>query len=189
MGSLETKAKPILIPLLLGEATVLGQERQATLAAWICLKAMICECADLDDVASTQADREHLMRTLTPPGTWKIWIGQVNGRSWRSAFSRHAVTLGEIVNGKPQPPGGSLAKNTQTITFGIGGLFVHIIATTVPEFEFALPYQTLRHLRQIWPYEKGVFWPTGSIFSDGGADYVAGGFERFMKTLKWTAGE
>lgn len=189
MSVLETSVKPILIPLLSGEPAVLGQQSQRTLATWAAMKAMICESNDLDDVATTQEERLRLMQSLTPPDTWKIWIGQVGGRQWRSAFTRHAVTLGEVIDGKPQAPNGNFAKNTQSMTLGIGGLLIHIVASTLPIFGFNMPNQIGRHLRVIWPYEGGIFWPTGSILSERDADFIAEFLRNTTNNLIWASSE
>lgn len=86
MSKLEERAKPILIPLLLGEPTVLTKDRQTVLAAWSAMKLMVCEHHEVTNVTSTQEHRTYLMETQRAPDFWGIWIGHHGGKGLANIF-------------------------------------------------------------------------------------------------------
>jgi len=110
MSGLDDATQPILTPLILGEPTTLDVDAQQIVAAWLAMKIMVAEFSRPVDVSTTQAERQFLMRERKPPERWKIWLGQLSGEWWRTAYYRHSATIG-LASG-PTPPVRPLGKNT-----------------------------------------------------------------------------
>jgi hypothetical protein len=187
MSKLDERVKPTLIPLLRAEPTVLTRDRQTVLAAWMAMKAMVCEHYEQVYVTSTQEHRNHVMENQRAPDFWSIWIGHQRGNAWRTAFSRRTAALGPIIDGKPTPPNGSYAKNTQSTTMGIGNLLIHLIACSIPNFRFEMPNDTGRYLRRIWPIQGDLLWPPGSILSDGDCERIEHSMARYLESIPWAS--
>jgi hypothetical protein len=154
------------------------------------MKMMVTEFSRPHEVCSTQAERDYLRTNLEPPPNWKIWIAHVRGEKWRSAYHRNSSLLGHLNEaGVPVAPDGSLAKNTQSVSLGIGELFFTAISTNLPMAEFNAPRDIKRHIRQIWPAAGGFLWPPGMVFDTSAADLLAMALSRFVTTLKWRSPE
>jgi hypothetical protein len=83
MRRLENSAKPVLVPLMNGEAMRLSIEQQRIVAGWAALKAMVAEHDSVGHVTTSQAERDHLMATRLPPALgWAIWIGYFGRKHW-----------------------------------------------------------------------------------------------------------
>jgi len=188
MSRLDERAKPILSPLIMGQPAVLSVESQTVVAAWAAMKMMVSEFSRRIDVSTAQDERTFLMKELRPPPNWKIWIAHTQSEKWRSAYYRNSSMVGRLNEaGVPVAHEGSLRKNTQSISIGIGQLFISAISSNVPGVEFHAPADAKRHIRQIWPAAVGgCFWPPGTIFTTSAADAFAESFSHFMKTLNWT---
>ena len=94
MSALETRAKPILIPLMLGQPLVMSSDDQRILARWFALKVMVAEFSEREIIATPQSERDHLRLNDGPPPNWQIWIGHKRGSDWRVKYTRTAMTLG-----------------------------------------------------------------------------------------------
>ncbi len=191
MRRCENLTKPILGPLILGQPAVLNREDQLALATWAVMKSMTSEFSEPADVATPQIDRTKLMLKNTIPSGWKIYLGHVRIPDWRMQYHRNAVKLGlvDIHDGKPKAHQGSLRKNTQTIAVGIGELFVWIMSTTVPHVDFKPPPQITRHVHQIWPFQRTILWPPGTILTGSAANVVANTLNRELWNMKWTSSD
>ena len=92
LSDLENKhAKPALLPLIDGEPTALSLERQAAIAAWLTKIAMVYEFTGgpMRQFFSQQ-DREHFIRSMSPPPTTWVWLASV-GPGYGTALSQHAL--------------------------------------------------------------------------------------------------
>lgn len=188
MSTLETRVKPILTPLMLGQPVVLSTADQRTLAKWFAMKVMVAEFSDPRDVSSPQSERDYLMSNEGPPPNWQIWIAHRRGPDWRVKYTRTALTLGVSVDGGLiEAPDNSLAKNSKAVTMGIGELLLHAIATPAG-IGVQFDQNLTRQLSQIWPNSNGFLWPPGHILNDAGCDVVASALDRFSLTLPWRAG-
>ncbi len=185
MSILETRAKPILIPLMLGEPLVLAPENQRTLARWFTLKVMVAEFSEPEALATQQSERDHLMFKDEPPSNWQIWIGHKRGPDWRVKYTRSAMTLGIAMDDGPLiPPDGDYAKNAKAVTMGIGELLLYAVATP-PGIGVRFDGNLTEPLRRIWPTSGGIVWPPGKILTDRDCNVVASSLDRFSETLPW----
>jgi len=189
MSRLETTAKPILIPLLIGSRIFLNKYEQEILATWIAMKMMICEFSNPDEIVTRPIERALLMGRRLPPDNMGIWIAHYHGPSWNNAYLRQACTLGWAEAGKaPTPLNNSLAKNTQSQTLGIGELVVQSITTYVPGLEFQTPTIFPGAVKPIWPYKQNFMWPPGPILSDAAVGILATALDRLTARLPWHPG-
>jgi hypothetical protein len=185
MSRLETRVKPILIPLLGGCSTVLTHYDQEVLATWISMKLMTCEFSVPEDVATPATERTLLMGRRIPPEITAIWIGHYKGTGWGNVYVRHAASVGFAPVGTfPVIPSKELlVKNVQAQTFFIGELFVQAVTTTVRQLVFQTPPAFVHQLRQIWPYRTDYSWPPQTPLFDFHAHLLVAGFDRFIATL------
>lgn len=178
MGKLQERTKPLLLPLLTGEITVLDANQQQILAAWVAMFVMVAEYFDPWKVVTLLSERKVLMNENRAPPNWNIWFGDLDQDSkWPSLLTHFAVPISapehvpEIMdNGFPRP-------NTQTMTFRVGRLYVHVRSSVTDIFEnwrFARP----ELLAQIWPIRRNlVAWPPRRTLSDRDADAIASAFQ------------
>jgi hypothetical protein len=183
MSALEEDVKPILIPLMLGQPTALGQAEQRILATWITKTTMVFECArDRKEMSSSPEQRQYLMNHKEPPIGWIIWIGHYRGDGWKTAAIRKSATL-EIIRGEVAvvTPKGADIRNTQSVTFGIGELIVNVIATSIPTLSFSIPPQFEPYTPQIWPFKQPLAWPTGNVLNDADAIILSNALSRMLR--------
>ena len=127
------------------------------------------------------------MRSGYPPPNWRIWIAQHSTIMWKNAYFRTTVTLGFTnAEGAPVPLNNSLAKNTQALTMGIGGLLIQAISTAVPGLEFKVPPERNHIMRQLWPYASEICWPPIVNLSLADIDLMALEFDRILDSMPWT---
>ena len=192
MSRLEVAVKPILTPLILDEAARFTRDELRILAAWITLKCMVIEFADApENVVSTQEERTFLMDEKIPPASWRIWVARHEGELFDAGFIRVAVTLAFAFGGlKPTTMDGTLAKNTQSITFGIGKLVVHAVTTRDPRAEGLGPVTNIFPpvWKQVWPAPDAMSWRTSEPIADPVILFLAHGLARYVDTLPWRPG-
>jgi hypothetical protein len=136
MSRLQERTKSLLLPFLNGEVTVMDVHQQEILAAWIAMFVMVAEYFDPYKVATPQSERDYLMENQKTPPNWKIWFGDLDEKShWPSLLAHFAVPISssehvpEVMdNGFPRP-------NTQTMTFRVGRLYVHVRSSMTDIFE------------------------------------------------------
>ncbi len=77
MSQLETRAKPVIEPLLDDAAVVLSADDQTTLAIWAIKSAMVYEGLRLNQSwVFTHEERTRLRESLTLPPRTKVWIAK-----------------------------------------------------------------------------------------------------------------
>lgn len=189
MNDLETLVRPILGPLILAQPFAVNLSSAKIMARWATMKIMVAEHSQIDDVVSLQAERDHLRLNREPPSTWTIWIAHHSGGpKWRGGYARTSNTMG--LPGEPSPPlreDGTLAKNTQAVTFGIGYLLFVAVSTQVLGLDFDIPPGFRSYFRRIWPLEGDFLWRPGKILSQGGVDMVARAFVNLERhpNIRW----
>jgi hypothetical protein len=192
MSRMETAVKPILIPLLLGQPTLLTGESRKTLTEWIVLKVLVSEHNSIQrsppDPIFDQQARNRFKATSAIPPSFRIWIGMHNGTKWQSAFHRHSTGLLPFESPLPSD---TTRKNTQTITFGLGRLLIYVFATT--SIELYAMYELRRlspHLRILWPLtEENIRWLPYYAVTDDYADSLTAALQHLIDspTTVWEA--
>lgn len=138
---------------------------------------MVAEYFDPNKVVTPLAERQILMNSKQAPPNWNIWFGDLDqGSKWPSLLAHFAVPIRtpehipEVMdNGIPRP-------NTQTMTFRVGRLYVHVRSSVTDVFEnwrFVRPDL----LAQIWPIRRNLIaWPPRATLTDRDADGIASAF-------------
>jgi hypothetical protein len=188
MNHQEEAVKPIASPLILGKSFTLGQKEQRILSSWLATKLMVAEQNDPESAVSTQDERTSVMQTLTAPARWSIWIARQTARGWRTGYELFSATLGPLDSGgTPIPPDGSLAKNTQLVSLGIGFLFVHVFSTRVPEAQIGYPDGVLR---RIHPFSgAAISWPPTETITDPGIEFLMRRYDEHLGRIPWTSSD
>jgi hypothetical protein len=159
MSVLQSRTKPILIPLLRGDRYSLRKREQGILAAWVTMFAMVAEfrLRSGDLAAISKDERRRFMETQRPLHNWKIWIGAIGDENWKGRYTHTTLPVyssGEIVkrtnNTVPIP-------NTQTTTFVVNKLYVHAISSSVVDLH--KQQISTRLVQRIWPLTKTIKWP------------------------------
>ncbi len=182
MSQLQEKAKPIVLPFMHGEQSVLNQDQQKTFAGWAAMNVMTAEFRDVRNLSVSAVDRKSLMETRVPPENWKIWIGNLDTEKWKAYYIHHRMKvlpddapleLGhvetvpiDVVNGCAR------FYNTQTTTIIYEKLYIYAFSSDVALFtkEFS-PGPVC----QLWPIkEKELRWPPLHSLKDIDAEQVTG---------------
>ena len=98
-----------------------------------------------------RASRRH--RTI--PDNFRIWIGRCGVDGWETAFWRHAGTVGLSPDVRPEPE----LKNIQSVTFGIGELFVSAFHTTVENLPLTFSLERGGLMTSLLPFGSPIDWP------------------------------
>jgi hypothetical protein len=159
MGTLESRVKPLILPLMADQQSVLNITRLTAIARWIALKTMVAEYETPILVSSLQAERTFLMQNEHPPEGWRIFLGRHASPDWQTTYSRNAATLWHRT---PPPRYAEVAqpRNTQAVTMGIGQLLLHVVATNVDGLKLPPGRFASLWMKQIWPDPKGFLWRT-----------------------------
>ena len=161
MSRLEAEAKPILLSILEGKSFRFDSSVQETLAKWIVMKVIVSEHSEEEKAVTPEADANEFFRTQKIPSYFRIFIGYHNSSS-DSAYIRHSMTLAVSRSG-PNPPLAGRYGNTQSISFLLGPLCVHVLASRIEGVDLG-GFFTFTTLRQIWPRETNSFnWPVETV--------------------------
>lgn len=95
MSDLETRAKPVIEPLLDDTTVVLDAARQATIGVWAVKNAMVFEALRSNRPwAFTDQERTCMRQSLLPPTTTTVWIAKCVEQS--GAYCSVSDLLGEV---------------------------------------------------------------------------------------------
>jgi len=187
MSRLQTKAKPHLVPMLVGKNTSLYRAEQATLAAWATMFVMTADYLDSEMASITPDDRTWFKENQRPPAHWRIWIGKYERPATKRRWIHAALNIVEdepefIATGTPE------LSYAQTSTILLGDQFIiHVMSSP------AMP-QTIKRwqilpaaasaMQQIWPIvRRRVDWPTNAIVGGGTIEDLAFHFFRRMDAV------
>lgn len=180
MEALETAARPVLKPLLLGAAPGTSREldpgQQAVLATWAVKTALLLVLARLrgrdhgwiPDSTLRWLHDYHASR-MPPPGT-RVWLGGLN-----TSDTPGTVQAACLYDAAGDPA-------AQCVTFSVGCVVFQVFATgqqdagLTPDTEAWLaPGGVYRQaLVQIAPSSSPVRWPPGAVFGTGDLPALAG---------------
>jgi hypothetical protein len=173
MSDLEQAAKPILIPLIIGQPTELNATSEMVLARWVTMKIMVAE-HNAGAVVTPFDARADFKATLKIPENFRVWLAQCGVGGFETGFYRHTSTLTLPTD---KPPTHS---NVQSVTFGIGQLLVHVL-TTPPD----LPLYSLEtdngFVEQLFPYVRPIHWPLHKRLTFGAANEIAHMLDRVIE--------
>lgn len=180
MSRIESAAKDIAIPIMRGEHLDISPAMQITLSEWITLKIMVGEYNRPSEAVTPQEDRDAFKQKKAIPSYFRIFIGRCLSDTWRNAYLRHAALLG--LPGNAAPPNGG-RKNTHTIAFGIGELFVFTMACVTEDIDLGNYIAFSDYLVPLWPASSGnLIWPHSKILSHDQANSIAAVLDRLIES-------
>ncbi len=176
MSTLETAVQPILTPLIATQPHTLTVSSMHVLAKWIALKIMVGEHNHPKDAVTPLEDREKFRSTLEIPPNFKIWIAKCGVGGWQTAYVRHTSTVSSTPVFLPN----HRFKNTQSITFGIGDLLVHVLHTTVTDWGPNLSFEPSGVVIPLFPIVDSINWPPIRSLSATEAHSIAWTLKRWL---------
>lgn len=152
MSQMQSDAKPVLMPYLLGDAFVPNRDQQRRIANWSAMFSIVWEQADLLTAAIDQRQRTSFMRSRRPPKHWLSWIGRFDGTGAAPALHRGLGMVGheDLQADTPYP------MHAQITIGGAGGL-LFVTASTTRDSVAADYFKELRSraaaagLLRVWP--------------------------------------
>lgn len=168
MSHLEIATKPILLPLMLGEAQHINSDAQATLATWACLKSMVAEFSDPATRATSAADLKRMYDEHLPPPQATLWIGEHAGTEWTTRYRHQGM---RISHGVVRPGDGSLP-NGQVTTFAVGRVIFHLLTLPDGFLYGGVPVSQgpiAECIGQIYPSTPPFDWPFARTLTDADA--------------------
>lgn len=163
MSVLEEKAKPLLVRLMNNEKTLLSDNDQELLAQWIVMKSIVAEHSERKINVTPESDRREFYRNLLIPEYFQIFISQQNSAQ-KAGFLRHSLTLSSSKDG-PDPPLNGLNRNTQSVTFICGSLFIHVLACRAKNLKIEECFD-LSRLEKLWPLiNRDISWPVEVVLT------------------------
>jgi hypothetical protein len=128
MEAMETRAKPALTKLMLGQPFLFDPPSQRAVAAFLCLAAMRLERGGTTGRAIPDGDVEHLKAKQEPPPSWRIWITRFRGGTNNYYSAHSAMHTGKL---SPGSPTGTEYCNEQVSTFIAGKLCAHLFSSRI----------------------------------------------------------
>jgi hypothetical protein len=184
---IDERARPIMIPLIKGDAVRLSPDQQHVLAAWAVMKAMVAEYGESECVTAHHTHRKYLMRTKLPPKKgWSVWIANYVRKDgpvhW---LSTPFLLLPDRLVAKRVDRRATFY-NSQVSTQIVGQLFIQVIRSPHPRlatlWRFSLPRG--QSIYRIWPPTSyGIRWAAGTI-DDASADRLVGAIKEFMARIE-----
>ena len=161
MKKIEDQARPILIPLILGQNLFLTPIQREIVAVWVALKCMVGEYEDPTKITTPPEQRARMYAVQKPPEHgWGIWIGRAENPSRFTIWSSHSL---KIALDKTLPLDDPSHKfNGHTTTQMIGELFIQVIRfppiMSAHKWNFRVPVDA--KLTLIWPPVNSILkWP------------------------------
>ena len=176
MSRLEEAVKPMFLKMIRGEKVSLHKSDQELLSRWIAVKVIIGEHADKGIHVTPRLDRSKLKEENKIPEYFVIYICSHDSQA-DTAWLRISNTLALSAKG-PNPPLGSMKRNTQSIAFICGRVFIFVFATREQDID-AAEFIKMKSLKQLWPQKIEIIeWPTPKLVT-----------EREMSKLAWAIDE
>ncbi len=174
MSRLQRRAKPVVLPLAMGQSTLIGVDAQRTLAAWCAMSVMTSDHFYPDRAAIPQQHRDALMRLDAPPADqWKIWIGHYERGDWVADWVQNALAISSDAHLARNLPDGVPIPNTQTTTLVFGNLYVHAVSSVHPDIIEMVGSPSGKLVRLFPLGDTAIEWPQKSL-TDRDADDAAG---------------
>jgi hypothetical protein len=167
MSGIQNRARPHLIHMFSGKQWAIGAAAQQAISTWAIMATMTSEylSKDTTTLAIPQTDRDFLRLNLRAPQGWRVWIGTYNRSAWVGQWVR---TSAPILDVGDYPSTGMAPPNTQTTTFVIGRLYVHVMSSYFPEHTALWDWRPTPHARallvEICPVKHMIVaWPRQAI--------------------------
>jgi hypothetical protein len=179
MSHLQSKTKPILVPLLDGKRFLLTNKQQLQLATWATMFVMVAELSlrKKELAAVTQGERSEFKRTRKPLKNWKFWIAAIDHPDWIGRYVHTSMRVASKRQASKTTEGVIPVPNTQTTTFVVNKLYIHTISSTARGLD--LGKQEIRRgmAQRIWPRSPPIIqWPPRDFLSSSDAEWLSRAF-------------
>lgn len=114
MSGIEHAAKPLLMPIIKGEAVTLDAAQREVVAKWATLKVLVCEHDNRGTEVTRQANRTAFMTSGIIPEYFNIYLLRHKCAS-RVGYVRSSQTV-STTSGTPVPLLEGRTKNTEQIS-------------------------------------------------------------------------
>lgn len=168
MCDLEGVAKPLLTPLILGDAADLSKHDQKLIAFWAAKTAMMLQFihpVDLRGIPAAHYQYVYDQRQALP--SMRVWISAASDHFYRTSHYMRAYRLpGANPPWLRPPPGERTPPNAYTAVMVVGHMILSLVGWTIPEWDFSVaPDDRWASARQcIWPPRPGGWsWPPDAV--------------------------
>lgn len=163
MSRLEDEVKPILTPMILGNAVTLTAKQQERITTWMTKCAMVFESMATGEVLYNNLDRQHFRKTGSPLSATSAWLGQYTG-------GVRIIPNYRLIS-RQQKDGGTVKVLVLTLVFGELALQLTCAKWTQELSYMEIPTfiltDTKSLLVEVWPVNLlGVHWPPRCSFDD-----------------------
>jgi len=187
MSQLDEAAKPLLTPIIKGEAVTLDAAGLEIIARWATLKAIVSEHDAGSTFVTPIEDRKAFMGGGPIPAYFNIYLLSHKCAS-RIGYVRTSQVVALSPHG-PQPPLDGRSKNTQQISVIFGSAMLHINAARVDGFRIEDRLHMPKVVeRRIWPPNiTPLSWPATPVLTCDQMRELAYAMERIMALpeAKW----
>jgi hypothetical protein len=159
MKRLHQRAEPHLVRLAKGDWWHLDDTEKTAVASYFAIVSMMWQLADRETMASNHAERTHLMKNMTPPDNWWVFVAEHQQTGWNeklmyTGFGAYEVSdPAHLMKIPKQPNCHSLISTFGKVAFNtlsVGDSASEDFKRSLPEYAFRLGLQT------IWPLNGAV---------------------------------
>jgi hypothetical protein len=166
MGSMETDAKRIASPLILGQPTTLTREDILALSRWTALKTIVAEWDDPPTVTIADEVRQDFYRTKNVPPEWKMWLCFCTAPEWFKRYRHSAGARASVHESPIQRLIHRPDQNAQSTTVAFGCMFLFVTShTKIPALAaFTPPVGLRQYMTALWPITgESIAWPPHNV--------------------------
>jgi len=151
MGSLEERVKPTIVNLLQGHNYKLNMDQIDSLSLWASVKTIVAEHAESHMALTPSADRYLVYKNGSIPEYFRIFMG-FHSSETTAAYIRHSATISLSMSGPDPALSPDIRRNIQTVSFLVGPLLFHVMATRVASFNLDEVFVfSSSALAKLWP--------------------------------------
>lgn len=170
MSDLEHAAKPLLVPLIVGEEPYLSEDAQALIAFWAAKTALMLQFIHPMAIRAVPAAHyQYVYEHRAALCDMRVWLSAASDHFYRTAHYTRGYRLPGMYPPWRRPaPGEPTPPNAYTSVMVIGRLVVSLVGWTVPEWNFSVaPNDRWRPARRcIWPPRPGGWsWPPDVVLA------------------------
>lgn len=164
MNRLEESVKPTFLKMIKGEKLSIRESDQELLSRWIALKVIVGEHAEKGIHVTPKRDRYLLKDENKIPEYFAIYVSGHNSKS-DTAWLRISNTLALSPKG-PNPPLGNLKRNTQSVAFLCGRMFIFVFASREDGIN-PTKFLKVDKLKRLYPIEsEHIELPTKNLLTE-----------------------
>jgi hypothetical protein len=160
MSVIESDAKRVVMPMMLGQGLFLDESAQRLLACWVALKVIVVDQSPPGAAVISPEERKAFMEQGAMPERLHIELASCGEAPWDTAMAKRTGNLFPMEKRPSDLIAAAGRKNIQTTTFGIGKLVVHSIARAADAVNLAEMVAFSKPLIKLWPLTgNAIIWP------------------------------